>query len=111
MVFQFFTTPIAEASVTSVINSINKVLINPLIILLFALATVYFLYGLVEYFTNPDNKDAKEITNRKITYGLIGMFIMIAVYGILNTYLNTIGEKRIEINRSRGEYRIETIIN
>lgn len=108
MFFQFITVPIAEASVSSVISSINKVLINPLIILLFALATVYFLYGLTQYFTSPDSKDIKEETSRKITYGLIGMFIMVAVYGILNTYLNTIGEKRIDIDRNTG---IQTIVN
>lgn len=108
MFFQFLMVPVAEASVSSVINSINKVLINPLIILLFALATVYFLYGLVQYFTDTANAKIKEETYSKITNGLIGMFIMIAVYGILNTYLNTIGEKRIDIDRNKG---IQTIVN
>jgi len=108
MIFQFLTIPIAEASVASVIGSINEVLINPLIILLFALATFYFLYGLVQYFIQTDNKNIREETNKKITYGLIGMFIMVAVYGILNTYLNTIDEKRINIDRDTG---IKTIVN
>jgi len=108
MIFQFLTIPIAEASVASVIGSINRIIINPLIILLFALATVYFLYGLVQYFTESDSKSIHEETNRKITYGLIGMFIMVAVYGILNTYLNTIDEKRINIDRNTG---IKTIVN
>lgn len=109
MDFQFF--PTVEASVASAVGSINKVLINPLIVLLFALATVYFLYGIVEYFIKPDSKDIKEETNRKITYGLIGMFIMIAVYGILNTYLNTINENRIKVDRGGSGYKIENIIN
>lgn len=107
----FLLFPIAEASVASVVGSINKVIINPLIILLFALATVYFLYGLAEYLLKPDNTNVKKVTGDKITYGLIGMFVMIAVYGILNTYLNTINENRIKIDRESGGYRIENIID
>ena len=108
MIFQLF--PIAEASVVSVVNSVNKVIINPLIIFLFILATVYFMYGLVEYFMKPDNKEEKENFSKKITWGLVGMFVMIAVYGILNTYLNTIDEDRIDINRDGKSIRIEKII-
>lgn len=107
----FLLIPIAEASVQSVVGSINKVLINPLIILLFAVATVYFLYGLAEYFLKPDSKEVKETANSRITGGLIGMFIMIAVYGILNLYLNTIDEKRIKIERDGSGYKIESLIN
>lgn len=109
MIFQFL--PIAEASVASVVGSINKVLINPLIIFLFALAVVYFLYGLAEYFLKGDSKDMKELSGKRITYGLIGMFIMVAVYGILNTYLNTIDENRIKIDRGGSGYRIENIVD
>lgn len=107
----FLLIPIAEASVVSVVSSINKVLINPLIMLLFALATVYFLYGLAEYFIKTDSKEVKETANKRITNGLIGMFIMIAVYGILNLYLNTIDEKRIEIRRDGSGYKIESLVD
>jgi hypothetical protein len=108
---EFILFPVAEASVASVVNSINKVLINPLIIFLFALATVYFLYGLAEYFLKPDNKDVKETTSKKIINGLIGMFIMMAVYGIMNLYLNTIGENRIKVDRDGSGYKVENIVD
>jgi len=106
----FLFVPVAEASVISLVNSINKVIINPLIVFLFILATVYFVWGLVEYFINPGSKDVKENSSNKMVYGIIGMFIMVAVYGILNVYLKTIGEDRIQVDRDGGEYKVENII-
>lgn len=99
--------PVAEASVTTLMNSINRVIINPLIVFLFALAVVYFLYGLVQYFISPDNEETKKTSKQHMFWGIFGMFIMIAVFGILNLILNTVGESRIHI--SNGQYTIDKI--
>ena len=110
LTMNFLFVPVAEASVISLVNSINKVIINPLIVFLFILATVYFVWGLVEYFINPGSKDVKENSSNKMVYGIIGMFIMVVVYGILNVYLKTIGEDRIQVDRDGGEYKVESMI-
>ena len=46
----FDIIPKAEASVESFINTINKVVINPIIYFLFSLGTILFLFGIVRFF-------------------------------------------------------------
>lgn len=104
MIFQFI--PVAEASVLSVVQTITRVIVNPIIVLLFALATVYFLIGLVKYLLQPDSKEVKEQSKDQMLYGVLGMFIMVAVFGIMRIYLNTINEKQIQIDPD-GTYKVE----
>jgi len=94
----FGIIPTAEASVTSLMKAIDKVIINPLITLLFALAVVYFLYGLARYLLSPDNEEIRKTSKDHMIWGVIGMFIMVSVFGILSLILNTIGETGIKIN-------------
>ena len=78
--------------------SVNKVIINPLIYFLFALAVIYFLYGLVKYLLAPDNEELRTSSKSHMLWGIFGMFIMVAVFGIMNLLLTTVGEKNIQIN-------------
>lgn len=82
--------PVAEASVTTLMNSISKVIIDPLIILLFSLAMVYFVYGIARYLLSPDNEEVRKSSKSSMVWGIVGMLIMVSVYGILNIIVNTL---------------------
>jgi hypothetical protein len=101
----FHIIPVAEASVVSLMKSIDRVIINPIIFFLFALATVYFLYGLTQYFLSPDNEEVRKKSKSQMIYGILGLFVMVAVFGILNLILTTIGENKIKI-QNNGDYEI-----
>lgn len=78
---------------TSVINLLTKIaalIINPLIVLGFVVATIYFFYGIVQLIWGADESDLDK-RKANVTYGLIGLFIMFSVYGILRLVLNTFG--------------------
>lgn len=106
----FHIVPIAEASIQSLMNSITDVIINPLIIFVFVLALVLFLYGVLKYLLNPDNEEVRKTSRSHMLWGIIGMVIMVSVFGIMNLILNTIGEKNIDID-SDGNYNIGNISN
>lgn len=90
--------PVAEAvTISSLMNSIERVVINPLILFLFACATVYFLYGVVQYFMSPESQEVHSKSKQHMLWGLVGMLIMISTFGIMRIILNTIDEKRIDI--------------
>lgn len=97
--------PTAEASVVTLMKSVNRVIINPLIILLFALAVVYFVYGLVRYLLSPDNEEIRKSSKSHMLWGIIGMFIMVSVFGIMSLILNTVGESNIQLD-STGNYNV-----
>lgn len=106
MVFQLI--PVAEASTESVlalVKSIDKVIINPIIVFLFACAIAYFLYGVAQYFLSPDSEEVRKKSKVHMLWGIIGLFIMVAVFGIMRLILNTVGESRIKINNN-GDYTI-----
>ena len=82
--------PIPAAALTFVGN-ISRYILNPLIALLFGLATAYFIYGVLLYIWNPDNEEARETGRRSMVWGVIGMFVMVSVFGIMRLLISTIG--------------------
>jgi len=76
---------------SALLNQIITVILNPIIILMFGIALVYFLYGVFEFVRNADDPSAREKGGQSILYGLIGMFIMMAVFSIMNVALGTFG--------------------
>ncbi len=70
---------------------INKFILNPLIGLLFVVALIVFFWGLVQFIGNAGSEDARQKGKRNIMWGIIGMFIMISVFGIIKIILGTFG--------------------
>ena len=104
MAFQII--PVAEASVETLVKSVDRVIINPLIAVLFALATVYFIYGAIRYLLNPDSEEVRKESKSSMIWGVIGMVIMASVFGIMMFILTSIGETRIQV-QSNGNYTVQ----
>ena len=98
----FLSANIAYASVDSFIANANRLIINPLITLLFALAMVFFLYGVVEFLFNQANEEKKTSGKSHMLWGIIGITIMMGVWAILGIVLNTLGIPKSEINPEEG---------
>ena len=72
-------------TVTQLINKVTQEILNPLIILLFALATVVFAWGVVQYVLGGQASEERSRTGKRVMlYGIIGMFIMASAWGIVN---------------------------
>jgi hypothetical protein len=66
-------------------------IVNPIIYFLFAIALMYFLYGVIVFILNADDEEARKTGKKHILWGIIGLFIMVSVYGILGIVLGTVG--------------------
>ena len=74
--------------VIKLLAKISGLIINPLIILGFVVATIVLFYGIAEMIWKANEGDLEK--NRKnVIYGVVGLFIMFSVYGILRLVLNT----------------------
>lgn len=64
-------------------------IIGSIIPLLITLATVYFLWGVLGYIMAAG--DEKKITEARhfIAYGLIGLFVIVSVWGLVSVITNT----------------------
>ena len=67
----------------SFITNIVKVIINPAIQVILAVAVLYFLWGVWTFVKNSNSPEGREDGARHIGYGLIGIFVMISVFGIM----------------------------
>jgi hypothetical protein len=88
---------IAYADVGDLIAKINTVIINPAIIFIFALALAYFVYGVFVYMKDADNEEERAKGRQQMLWGVIGMFIMLSVFGIMKIIISTIGAKGINV--------------
>ncbi|MDO8565107.1 MAG: hypothetical protein Q7R67_00570 [bacterium] len=78
--------PIAEF-----LNKINEFILNPLILLAFAVALLVFFFGIFQFIKSETVDTKRDEGKKKILYGLLGMFIMISAYGLIRLILNTFG--------------------
>lgn len=77
-------------SITLLLNKIAQYFINPIIILGFVIATIYLFYAIAQLIWGADTGDLEK-NKKNVMYGVIGLFIMFSVYGILNIVLKTFG--------------------
>lgn len=65
-------------------------IIKSLIGLAAALGLFYFLWGVVKYLLAYDDEKARTESIKTITYGLIALFVMIGVWGLVQILAQTI---------------------
>ena len=99
-----FFTNVAYASVDSFVANLNRLIINPLIILLFALALAYFLWGMFEFLSNQENEEKKTAGKKHMIWGIVGITIMMGVWFIMYLILDTFNIT--EINPKKGTVQL-----
>jgi len=79
-------------SVSELIDAIVRVIVNPLIGLLFGIALLLFLWGAFQFILDVGEKgEARENGKRHMLWGIIGMVVMVSVFGILAILATTFG--------------------
>jgi len=74
------------------IDKLNSVIINPLLLLIFALGTMVMVYGVVEFMWGlQQDTEHKESGKLHMLWGLVGMFIMISAWAIIKLIAGTVG--------------------
>ena len=80
-----------DATVKSLYFGINKYIINPVIIVMFAVATLVFVYGLVEFIANKDSEDKQKEGKKHMLWGVVGLAVMAGAVGIKDVIVSLLG--------------------
>lgn len=64
--------------------------INAIIPILIALAVLYFIWGVIQYVVNGD-EEAKTAGRDKMIYGIIGLLVIVSIWGLVSILQNTFG--------------------
>jgi hypothetical protein len=58
-------------------------ILQSFILLSLGLGLIYFMWGVTKYLLSYDNEKARTESVKTITYGLIALFVMVAVWGLV----------------------------
>ncbi|MDP3784599.1 MAG: hypothetical protein Q8R12_00785 [bacterium] len=82
--------PVAEAQTfTGVADRIGDAL-NLVVPILFLVATIVFLAGVIMYISAGGAEDKIQKGKKYIIFGLIGLFVMVAVWGLVKIIINLV---------------------
>lgn len=72
------------------ISIMLTVLIEKIIPVLIGLGLLLFIFGLIKYMVSRDDK-TREDARQVIVYGVITLFVMVSVWGLVNLLASTFG--------------------
>ncbi len=67
----------------NIVNKVTTEIINPVIEVLFGLAIAIFFWGVIEFIWNSGSEEKRTTGKQHMIWGLVGLFIMTAVAGII----------------------------
>ena len=73
------------------VDNIQTFIVFPIILLLFAAGFLYFLWGMAMFIWKADSDTGRSEGIQHMLWGVIGMFIMVAAWGIINMIKGTFG--------------------
>ena len=73
----------------STLGSAFNDLFTIIIDLLAGLALVYFLWGATQFIMNGGDEKKREEGRQQMIWGIVGLFIMISVWGLVNILVHT----------------------
>lgn len=81
-------------------------LIDPAVKVVFALGLLMFLWGIVEFLWALKDGKVDETGKQHMLWGMVGMLIMVSVYGIIALIMNTFG---IDFGTATDVSRIQNV--
>jgi len=80
----------AAADLGSILDEIRS-LVDTIIPLFMVIAVAIFLWGIIKYITAAGDEEKAKTARGYIIYGLIGLFVMVAFWGIIRVVASTFG--------------------
>lgn len=78
-------------TIEQLLGKLSYYVLNPIITLAFAVATLILFWGIFQFINSETADKARDQGKKKIGFALLGMFIMISAYGLINLVLGTFG--------------------
>jgi len=101
LIFSVVPSIASAAAINSIQDLASEIIkiINYVIPILIAVALVYFIWGMVKYIRDAGQEAKREEGRAVMIHGIIALFMMIAVWGIVNLLLSTFGLEGSALNQ------------
>jgi succinate dehydrogenase/fumarate reductase cytochrome b subunit len=91
-------TAAANPAFSNFLNAVVVQIINPLILLLVAVAFVVFIWGVFQFIAHAGDETKRHEGQQAILWGLVGLVIMFGAYGIINIAATSFNLPNIQKN-------------
>jgi uncharacterized membrane protein YidH (DUF202 family) len=81
-----------------VLERIKTEVWTPIATVVFATGFMLFMWGLVRFLWNIDNESGRDTGKQHMVWGIVGMFIMVSIWGIIAMIDNTFGLGALDQN-------------
>jgi hypothetical protein len=79
----------------NIVNWASCTLVKTVVPFLFTLASVAFIWGIIQYFLNPDNEEKRKKGKSYMIWGIVALFVMISMWGLVGILTDTFGIKTL----------------
>ena len=80
----------ANSSAGVLLKKVTAVIVNPIITLFFIMALSIFVFGVFEFIKGSDSDEARSKGQQHMKWGIIGLFLMVAVFAIIQILFNLV---------------------
>lgn len=87
------TGVVNNSEVVSIQGKILTEIVNPMIVILSALAFAWFMYGVTRFILMKDNDQERANGKKHIIFGILALVIIFSIWGILSTLGGSVGSK------------------
>lgn len=81
----------APKNVSEILNLLTDIISRSLIPLLIAIALIVFIWGVINYITSAGDQEKRAESIQYMTWGIIGLFVIVAVWGLVGVLARTFG--------------------
>ncbi|MFH1170097.1 MAG: pilin [Candidatus Vogelbacteria bacterium] len=81
----------SQESFKDFVDKIILLIFKPVTLLIGGLAVLYFLVGVLKYIQSADNEEKRKEGTMMMTYGIIALFVMVSLWGLVNVLKTTFG--------------------
>lgn len=82
----------SSKTIKTLIDTLLSGFVGLIIQILFALALMYFLFGVYGFIKNADNATERAKSGKAILWGIVGLAVMVSVWGLVAIVAGTFGE-------------------
>ena len=80
------------------VDTIIAFIFEPVTLLIGAVAVIYFLLGVLKYIQSTDSEEKRKEGITMMTYGIIGLFVMVSMWGLVTVLTNSFGLQNTPID-------------
>ncbi|OGF74017.1 hypothetical protein A2Z63_00965 [Candidatus Giovannonibacteria bacterium RIFCSPLOWO2_02_44_8] len=92
---------VLAAQIDTIVAS-TKTLVNNIIPILLIIGTIVFLWGVIMFLTAGADEEKRANARSLMIYGLVGLFVMVAAWGIVNVLVGFTSTGGVGIPTSPG---------